>query len=252
MTRPAPYRHPLRSLAAVRTPLQVLIVAVILALLLKTFVVDAIVVPSHSMESTILPGDYVLVNKLVYGGGAGAPFRADLFRLPGFGSIRRGDVVVFALPAPPGGRGTTFIKRCVALPGDRVAFRNGAAFVNGIALPGWMSSTPDAFCVVPKAGDVIPLAGNLSEPLRALIEGEGHTLGSGEGGEVTVDGKAGAYYTVRKNYLYVLGDNADRSYDSRQWGFLPEENVIGEAMMVYLSLKPEGGARLDRIGTIVR
>jgi signal peptidase I len=67
-----------------------------------------------------------------------------------------------------------------------------------------------------------------------------------------IDGKVSKEYAIERNYLFVLGDNRSHSYDSRQWGFLPEENVVGKAMMVYWSVNPEGGIRWDRLGTFVK
>jgi len=186
----------------------IILAAIISALVLKTFVIGAIRVPSESMESTLLPGDCVLINKLAYGAGL----------LPALRNIQRGDVIVFRFPddrADP----VYFVKRCVALDGDRIEIREGRCLVNDKPVP------------------------------------------YGSSGSGKEDRQFGPI-EVPKNYLFVLGDNPNKSYDSREWGFLPHEDVVGSAMMIYWSL-PERAAsenliarvasmRWDRLGRIVR
>ncbi|HUL45310.1 MAG TPA: signal peptidase I [Bacteroidota bacterium] len=251
----------------VRSIVEILVLTVVLAGMLKLCVLDAIHIPSPSMESALLPGDYVLVNKLVYGARiSGIPFLRGQeagIHLPGFRSIERGDVIVFRLPAfaanDPAFESSLYIKRCVGIGGDEVELRNGEVYVNGLR-----AQVPDvsegshpegenvAAVRVPLAGDKIALTpANLSF-WSNLISSEGHAVACTESGRILIDGSPEQSYTIARNYLFVLGDNRDHSYDSRSWGFLPERNVVGEAMLVYLSIAPTGGIRWNRIGELVR
>jgi signal peptidase I len=248
---------------------QVALAALAGALLVKFFVLDAVYVPSRSMEGTLRRGDYVLVNKLLYGARVPGrlpmlPSSASMFHLPGLSSLKRGDVVVFELPAGafPDGREerVTFVKRCVALSGDDVRIADGSVVVNGEELrvdgaqPGAASSFGPVR--VPRAGDVIELTPATSGFWERLLRTEGRTVGRA-GDTVFVDGAPATSYTVTKDYVFVLGDNRGHSYDSRMWGFLPQENIIGNAMLVYWSVDPApaddgGGIRWDRVGARVR
>jgi signal peptidase I len=186
----------------------IILAAIIAALVLKTFVIGAIRVPSESMETTLLPGDCVLINKLSYGAGW----------LPALRSMQRGDVIVFRFP-DGGADPVYFVKRCVALGGDMIEIRNGLCLVND---------------------KPVPYGGS----------------GSGRGGDQFGPIK------VPNHYLFVLGDNPTQSYDSREWGFLPGEDVVGSAMMIYWSLPDRtnsenliarvASTRWGRLGTIVR
>src|ERR1051326_3315253 len=215
----------------------VLLVAILAAFLLKTFVIGAIRVPSGSMENALLPGDCVLINKLVYGPRTPEklPFSEAKFpelRIPGLRKIARGDVIVFSFPGEADG----------SAPDEPVYFVKRG--------------------VVPARGDSVTLTSANFSLWENLIRREGHDIRCGERSGVTIDGIPAKKYGFEKNYLFVLGDNRDRSYDSRAWGFLPEENVIGEAMMVYWSSPGDdpgsggtdapGSVRWDRIGMFVR
>ena len=257
----------------------VLLVAILAAFLLKTFVVGAIRVPSGSMENALLPGDCVLINKLVYGPRTPEklPFSEAKFpelRIPGLRKIARGDVIVFSFPGEADGSAPDepvyFVKRCVALGGDKIEIRDGTCYVNEEALREPVSgnagqgATAGRFppAIVPARGDSVTLTSANFSLWENLIRREGHDIRCGERSGVTIDGIPANKYGFEKNYLFVLGDNRDRSYDSRAWGFLPEENVIGEAMMVYWSSPGDGpgsggtdapgSVRWDRIGMFVR
>ncbi len=241
-----------RTIARTLRPfVQILAVTAGLALILKVFVLEAIYIPSPSMESTILPGDFLLVNKLAYGGRTlTVPFlNAGFLPLPKLGDVKRGDVIMFELPGSPRpARPTFFVKRCVAVPGDEISFHAGFAWINGspFAAPDCPEMSPTT---VPRRGDVIRLDSGFSPVWKQVIEREGHSVEVQ--GAVLIDGKPSSSYAIQKNYLFVLGDNLDHSYDSRHWGFLPEENVQGRAMIVYWSM--EGfDVRWDRLGTLVR
>ncbi len=266
----------LRSfLNIVKEYLSIILLAVVVAFLTKCFVLDAVYVPSASMEGTLLRGDYVLVNKLLYG--ATTPKRLPLlqsglpfFHFPGLRSVQRGDVIVFEFPDERRDEELSlpryFVKRCAGLPGDEVSLQRGNIVVNDAVLniPNTKNIAQGDFeqVRVPKKGDVVELSRQNYSMWKSLIQREGHTTEIHGDGEIFIDGAAASNYTIAKDYLFVLGDNLDHSFDSRAWGFLPEENVVGNAMMVYWSVNPSrtkdepenffSAVRWSRIGNFVR
>jgi signal peptidase I len=184
-----------RRKSVVREYAESIIIAVVLALVIRTFVVQAFKIPSGSMEDTLLIGDHILVNKLAYG--LQLPFTEAKFRL--FGLVdgpARGDIIVFPFPRDPS---RDFIKRVIGLPGERVEVRNHHVYINGEPL-----KEPYV-----KLDDRAPL-----HPTRY----------SHWGPETVPPGK-----------LFVLGDNRDNSADSRDWGFLDSAQVKGRAFIIYWS-----------------
>jgi signal peptidase I len=184
-----------RPKSAVREYTESIVIAVVLALVIRTFVVQAFKIPSGSMEDTLLIGDHILVNKLSYG--LQIPFLNTKVRIFGLmGDPDRGDIIVFPYPRDPS---RDFIKRVVGLPGERVEVRNHHAYVNG-------------------------------EPLKELyvkLEERPPTQPSRYshwGPEVVPPGK-----------LFVMGDNRDNSADGRDWGFLDSSQVKGRAFIIYWS-----------------
>jgi len=250
-----------------RSTIQIIIATILLAVLLKMFVLDAIHIPSPSMQSTLMVGDYVFVNKLIYGAHiSDLPFvKAGTFsfHFPKIRDVRCGDVVVFELPdvnkEGSSSQSVYFVKRCIAVSGDEIMMQNGVVSVNGIPMPLPEHATPPVSqkdnigpIVVPRKGDVVHLTSTNYRHWAQVIEREGHTIALSTSGDVTIDGVPSSIYTIQKNYIFVLGDNRDHSYDSRYWGFLPEENLVGEAMMIYWSTDPSFGVRWNRIGTFVQ
>jgi signal peptidase I len=173
-------------------------IAVLLALVIRTFVVQAFTIPSGSMMDTLLVGDYILVNKFIYG--SEVPF-TDL-RVPGFRDPHRGDIIVFKYPQD---EKRDFIKRIIGTPGDRVQVRGHQVVVNGRAL-----SEPYTK----------PLDSPLSE------RGAAAYCGYAYGCEPT---------TVPADAYFVMGDNRDNSQDSRYWGFVKREKIKGKAFLIYWS-----------------
>lgn len=276
--------------------LKTLLFTIAVAFLLKTFVVEAFRIPSGSMENTLLVGDFLLVNKLAYG--LKTPRYVPLtnltipsISLPMFGSVRRGDVVVFEYPGMQevvrAESPVYYIKRCVGLPGDTVTIRSGRVLVNGREVLPPSLGKPIAYAqsvqwskqesvqrmgsldwnnfgptVVPKKGDVINLSPESIQHWTEFIEREGHRVEFSKKGSVSIDGAETERYRVEKNYYFMLGDNRGNSLDSRFWGFVPEDYVVGEALVIYWSWNPETpGSGLDerlknirwaRIGTLIR
>jgi signal peptidase I len=184
-----------RRKSVVREYAESIIIAVVLALVIRTFVVQAFKIPSGSMEETLLIGDHILVNKLSYG--IHLPIVDSQIRPLGLaGDPQRGDIIVFPFPRDPS---RDFIKRVVALPGERIEVRNHRAYINGEPL---------------------------KEPYVKLDERAAMQPSrySHWGPEVVPPGK-----------LFVMGDNRDNSADSRDWGFLDSEQVKGRAFIIYWS-----------------
>jgi signal peptidase I len=255
------------------------------AIFLKFFVIEAYRIPTDSMEETLFAGDFLLVNKFVYGARTPRYLPFTLIALPSFSLPAlvlpaRGDVVVFESPvwkkSPQEGI-MNFVKRCVALPGDTLEIRNHVVFVNGDRLPfpargrqGKMIPLPGGYqdpriyppgapfnaadygpLPVPRKDQEIHLDPGTLELWRELIAREGHTVAV-KYPFVLIDGKPTDVYRVEHDYYFMLGDNRENSLDSRFWGFVPEALIIGKAMLIYWSKdEPSGDIRWNRIGTVV-
>ena len=257
---------------------EALLFALVIAFVLRSFVVEAYRIPSSSMENTLLVGDFLLVNKFLYG--AQLPFTDA--RLPALKAVAQGDVVVFKFPRD---KETTFIKRCVAVAGQTIEIKNKVVFVDDVEqafpieakfsdtfepngksdcaiFPSFSTFNRDNYgkVRVPKQGDVITLDEQSFYLYKFLLEDEGHSA-SLMGGTVYVDGKPTATYQVKENYYFMLGDNRDNSHDSRYWGFVPESHIIGSALLIYWSWNPDvqlsnvfekfRTVRWERIGRII-
>ena len=184
-----------------REYLESVVVAVILALFIRTFVVQAFKIPTGSMETNLLIGDHLLVNKIVYSPSLG---RFEDYLLPKR-PIRRGHVVVFKFPEDPT---RDFIKRVIGLPGETLEMRDKVVYVNGEPLKEPYTHYLD--------------------PVRSRDDPE-----YGLRGEAIRDNWGP--HTIPEGKLFVLGDNRDNSRDSRFWGYLPEDQVKGRALLVYWS-----------------
>jgi signal peptidase I len=262
-----------RSKNRFRGYLGIIVFTLIACLGLKAFVLDAFCVPSASMESTLLPGDYIFVNKLIYG--AKLPKRIPfshaafpIFRFPQLKSIAHGDVIVFELPNIDNSsvEPMYYVKRVIGIAGDTIAIHGGNILINGNVFrlsPITVISKDEEFSpvLIPKRGAIITITNENYSTWEKLIRQEGHTFERSSLNNIFIDGKQAASYTIEKNYLFVLGDNINHSSDSRSWGFVPEDNVIGQVMVVYWSAASEkfslnpanlfSSIRWDRIGTFV-
>jgi signal peptidase I len=193
--------------------LQSLMGTVVIAVFVITFIVQAFQIPSESMENTLLIGDYLLVNKLRYGGSA----VGDL--LVPYQKIRRADIVVFHYPVNPAQH---FVKRVIGVPGDHVRLINRQVWVNGLPLKEpyarYTSSAHDIYRDDFPQVDYIVQGeeGRWFEELKKDVQN----------GELVVP--AGQYF--------VMGDNRDESLDSRYWGFVPRQNIIGSPLLIYWSI----------------
>ena len=178
------------------------LIAVTLALFVRTWVVQAFKIPTGSMENNLLIGDHLLVNKFVF---APAPAALEKAILP-VDVVERRDIVVFKYPDQPD---RDFIKRVIGLPGETIELRNKKVYVNG---------------------------NPLDEPYVHFLEA---AHGSSEVTSFDVRERYGPV-TVPAGQYFVMGDNRDNSQDSRYWGFLPRHYIKGKALMIYWSYEAEG------------
>jgi signal peptidase I len=190
--------------STVREYFESIVIAVILALFIRTFVVQAFKIPTGSMENNLLIGDHLLVNKFVLGPTA-SPLERMLLPM---GDIHRGDVVVFKYPEEPE---RDFIKRIIGLPGETVELRAKKVYING---------TP------------------IDESYVHFLEPPGTHSASAEVTSQDVRERFGPV-TVPANQYFAMGDNRDNSQDSRYWGFLPRDYVKGRALVIYWSYESE-------------
>ncbi|MBZ5606072.1 MAG: signal peptidase I [Acidobacteriia bacterium] len=186
-------------------------ITVLLLLFLTTTLVQAFVIPTGSMEDTLLVGDHLLVDKLAY-----APAGpVSHFVLP-YEQVKRGDIIVFRYPVDIT---QTFVKRCMGVPGDRIRIINKQVYLNGVKLDepykvnktDYIDSYRDNFPGEPNA-NVYPGAIDMLQ----------HHVVNGE-------------VVIPPNYYFAMGDNRDSSLDSRYWGFVPRENIIGKPLIIYWS-----------------
>lgn len=217
-------------------------VAIALALffVVRSFFVEAFKIPTGSMEGTLLVGDFLLVNKLVYG--AEVPFTR--VKLPAIRSPHRGDIIVFQWPVD---RTKNFVKRIVGMPGDTLEMRNGELIRNHrLQREGYVSHTSPGSDVSDAEFDwqlAYLLGANrpVHQTPRSPI---GVSALEARPGYHPSRNNWGPLVVPRGNY-FVLGDNRDNSLDSRYWGFVADSLVRGQPLVVYYSYNPDGGVKLD-------
>lgn len=274
-----------------------LLFAAVAAFLIKSFLIETSRVPTPSMENTILVGDFLFVNKFIYGSSSprNIPFtniELPYFQLPAIREPRKGDIVVFEYPGDrdqlKASEISNYVKRCVGEPGDVIEVRNKVVFVNGKQLPipaniqyrkndvlpkdlampemfpkgcGW---NPDFYGPyrIPKKGDEILLNLDNIDKWKTIIDREfGKEVVFVRDRKIFIDGVESEHYTIKKDYFFMMGDNRDNSADSRYWGIVPRDLVIGEAFFIYWSWNPEipfseffrlfASTRFNRIAKIV-
>lgn len=246
---------------------------VALFVVMQIFLFSSFKIPSNSMEPGLIAGDYVLVNKLIPGARLFNVFaslrgeQVQIVRLPGLREIRRNDVVVFNYPYPNNldriemHMMKYYIKRCLGVPGDSLSIVNGYYRVNGIFEPVGNIEGQELFSVqsnkmlkdaglywsfpkdsliswnvknfgplyLPRKGDVIDMNRENISIYRKLIEWE-----TGQKLDPRI-----VSYTFQKNYYFVAGDRIEDSQDSRYWGLLPEEFIVGKATFIWRSMNPQ-------------
>jgi signal peptidase I len=190
--------------STVREYFESIVIAVILALFIRTFVVQAFKIPTGSMEENLLIGDHLLVNKFVFGP---TVTRLERLVLP-VADIRRGEVIVFKYPEEPD---RDFIKRVIGLPGEKVELKEKKVYINDKPL---------------------------DEPYVHFLQPPGQNSEFHEVTSFDVRERYGPV-TVPPNHYFVMGDNRDNSQDSRYWGFLPRELVKGKALVIYWSYEAD-------------
>ena len=212
---PAPDRRVVTTLGTdVIGSLQSLMGTVVIAIFVITFIVQAFQIPSESMENTLLVGDYLLVNKLCYGGqGLGD-------HVMPYQKITRGDIIVFHYPVDPQQH---FVKRVIGLPGDRLRMDRKKVLINGRPLEEpyvHFLEPPNSLFRdnFPRLDIAAPrLSGDWWLEMKKLV----------------MDGQL----IIPEGHYFVMGDNRDNSEDSRYWGFVPRENIIGRPLVIYWSVE---------------
>ena len=242
-----------------REYVEALFTAVLIAFVIRSFIVEPFKIPSSSMVPTLMIGDHIFVNKFIYG--LRPPFtKKHFFR---YRTPKRGEVIVFIYPED---ESKDFIKRVVGLPGDRIKFDGTNVYINGkkierkpiavtqsltdkralnVTNDEWAKNLPyvdgwqDMDFENERLGDV----SHLTQFERDLFyRPMGHFVAA-SGGEITVP----------EGHLFCMGDNRDNSSDGREWGFVPMENIKGKAMFVWLSLDNDHGwVRWKRFGSWIR
>ncbi len=248
------------------------VVTLIMALFGMTFILQAVTVPTGSMQNTILVGDYLLVNKFIF-----TPGGHSLWFLPQR-EIQRGDIIVFKYPGnkvhPQNDKSRgiipyqiNYVKRVIGLPGETVEFKDNQVFINGELLPEHriLGDPPtkgdqQSALITKEIEDRTPdqkYSVYYGEETMTEVKAGGHL--SRQGYEFAIPGKP---MIVPDNSFFVMGDSRDNSEDSRYWGFVPRDLIIGRAMFVYWSCDrgaSDGGMfgcitnpRLSRIGTQIK
>lgn len=226
-TKPSPKKLSRKEEKKKETTLEFLAslaVVLVVGLFIITFIVQAFEIPSSSMEDTLLIGDHVFVNRIGF-----APASSYLGPVLPYHDPKDGDIVVFLSPAEPG---LYVVKRVMGVPGDHIHLRDGIVYRNGSALTepyvlrnGSYNPYRDNFPAISPsdAGSVTP---EWRLTLPSQIQGED--------------------LVVPPDRYFVMGDNRDVSYDSRYWGFVPRQNIIGRPLFIYWSFVESSGQYLKR------
>lgn len=257
--------------------IKAIIIAFVAALLLKSLFIEADKIPTASMENTLMAGDVVLINKSSYSIHTPRYIPLTYIEIPFFELIqisrpKRNDVIVFKFPGLDNQflpeESVDYIKRIVGCPGDTVQIINRVVYINGrkqvppatalisnsgieekgargdrIYPPGkdWNEDNYGPL-QVPFKGEVIKINPENIMRWEAIIDRELNKKAvSVEGSVITINGTPVRSYTLKKNYYFVLGDNRSNSLDSRYWGFVPYDYIIGKAVLIFWSNNPDTG-----------
>lgn len=202
----------------------------LVVLVLRSFVAEPFRIPSGSMMPTLLVGDFILVNKAAYG----LQLPVTHTEVLETGEPKRGDVAVFRFPENPQ---EDYIKRIVGLPGDDIRYRNKALYVNGKPVPqAWLGRFDGEGLSQPMMESVVLREDLFEAPHKILLNPQRPSMMEGE-------------WRVPPDHYFVLGDNRDNSNDSRFWGFVPAENLVGRAFIIWMNWDIQGGVMdLSRVG----
>ncbi len=208
---------PRKKKSNIRETIEAVVVAFLIAIVIRTFVIQAFKIPSGSMIPTLLVGDHILVNKFLLGTPVDIPFtNVTLFRMPGLRKVQRGDVIVFKYPEDPK---RDFIKRVIGVGGDVVTEKDKVVYVNGSRL-------------------VEPYTQHVDDEIKPGQFDKRDNFGP---------------VAVPEGDVFVMGDNRDQSYDSRFWGFVDDSQIKGKAIIIYWSWDSDKTwVRLGRIGRLIK
>jgi len=264
--------------------------AILFVMIINGIAIASFVVPTGSMENEVMTGDFLFVNKFKYGPttpqvipliNKPLPF----YKFPGFWEPEKQDVIVFIYPGDrdevEASQFQYYLKRCIATAGDTLQIIDKVVYVNGKEYPlpengkfipeignrragfpfgtSWTSNNYGPL-YIPKIGDEIPISLENIRQWDTFIRREGHDV-SYDSQNVIIDGNIAKSYTVERDYCFGMGDNRDNSEDSRAWGFIPYDNVVGTPIVVYWSwdtnqplaniISKLATTRFDRIGTLI-
>ncbi|MAT59658.1 MAG: signal peptidase I [Ignavibacteriae bacterium] len=270
-----------------------LLLTLLVVFLISSSIVGASKVPTGSMEKTILVGDFMLINKFIFDISTprDIPYTniaLPHIKFPSFDEPEKGDIIVFQFPGYQNElepqKIEYWVKRCVGEPGDTISIYNNVLYVNGDEFPipphihysldqsesmnqifpsnsGWKKDFYGPL-VIPKKGERIQLTLENIYKYKTLInrELEGDFVKTNDN-KIFIKGNETDFYTIQKDYYFMVGDNRDNSLDSRYWGFVPRDKIIGTPIFIYWSWNSDipfsdffrllGSVRLDRIGKIV-
>ena len=248
----------------------IILTAVIFIFITSAFI-EGSIVPTPSMENTILTGDRLFINKFIFGAATprNIPFtniELPYVQMPSIREPKRNEIIVFRFPGEQNqlvdDAVEYWVKRCVALPGDTLEIRNKVIFVNGTQSPipadvNYLNRTIKAErirnnqifpantnwnednygpLIIPKKGEVVKLNINNIDEWRSLINKELRKFAVYvKENEIYIDGQVTDQYTIKEDYYFMVGDNRDNSLDSRFWGFVPRENIVGTPMIIFWS-----------------
>ena len=203
--------------SSIRETIEAVVTAFLIAIVIRTFVIQAFKIPSGSMIPTLLVGDHILVNKFLLGTPVDIPFtNINLFHMPGLRDPKRGDVIVFKYPEDPT---RDFIKRVIGIGGDVVMEKDKNIYVNGRRL-------------------VEPYVQHVDNEIKPGQSDRRDNFGP---------------IVVPKGSVFVMGDNRDQSYDSRYWGFVNDLEIKGKAIIIYWSWDSDKSwPRFNRIGKLIQ
>jgi signal peptidase I len=208
---------------------------ILIVFLLRSFLVEPFKIPSSSMVPTLLVGDFILVNKFTYG------IRIPVLnrKVIQIGNPERGDVMVFRFPEDPS---LDYIKRVVGVPGDRVEYRNKRLTINGAPVP---TRQIDDYLSKERMQFSKRFVETLNGTEHEILLDEDASASMMPGRAFPFAGNcnynsSGLACTVPPGHYFMMGDNRDNSSDSRVWGFVPDENIVGKAFFIWLNLNELG------------